>query len=469
MAELRRAAPALEVRGLDVYYGHSHALQGVDLTLDSGVFSEAGRNGMGKTTLCKTIMGLLRASGGSVRVRGEDITRLSPARIAKAGVGVRPARTAAVAFAQRGRASEPRCRHAARRVDHRSHLRDVSPPRRTQGPRRRTTIGRRTADAGDLARAADQPAAAHHGRADRGARARHRRPGRGNGGPARRRRRDVGAGDRAEHRRRHRDLEERRDHGQWPDQPDHRLRAPVRRPRVATTPARRRRRWRPRRAGVGYRRRRCRQSRGTARAAARRGCGANPDLHLQSHAADALVTAGADRAHRGRRAYAVDGRGSDRRRGTAETPDRRGGARHVGTTRRPRRRYARHQGRGTAFHPRCDRRARLADAAGRRLDERQAFHLRCLGARNSAEPRPRRIRRIRRRSRCIGDGDGGRFCKLAAPPGQHRWHHLGRRFRRGLAASRPPCAPCPSACQSSSSPRSRRAMSALMSAPPTSP
>jgi ABC-type branched-subunit amino acid transport system ATPase component len=87
MPEIRRAAPALEVRGLDVYYGHSHALQGVDLTLDSGVFSVVGRNGMGKTTLCKTIMGLLRASGGSVRVRGEDITRLSPARIAQAGVG----------------------------------------------------------------------------------------------------------------------------------------------------------------------------------------------------------------------------------------------------------------------------------------------------------------------------------------------------------------------------------------------
>ena len=68
--ELRSAAPRppLEVRGLDVYYGHSHALQGVDLTLDSGVFSVVGRNGMGKTTLCKTIMGLVRASGGSVRV-----------------------------------------------------------------------------------------------------------------------------------------------------------------------------------------------------------------------------------------------------------------------------------------------------------------------------------------------------------------------------------------------------------------
>ncbi|WFU15815.1 ABC transporter permease [Bradyrhizobium sp. CB3481] len=90
MSDIRRSAPALEVRGLDVYYGHSHALQGVDLTLDAGVFSVVGRNGMGKTTLCKTIMGLLRASGGSVRVRGEDITRFSPTRIAQVGVGYVP-------------------------------------------------------------------------------------------------------------------------------------------------------------------------------------------------------------------------------------------------------------------------------------------------------------------------------------------------------------------------------------------
>jgi uncharacterized protein (UPF0261 family)/ABC-type branched-subunit amino acid transport system ATPase component len=90
MREPHRAMPALEVKGLDVYYGHSHALQGVDLTLESGVFSVVGRNGMGKTTLCKTIMGLVRASGGSVHVRGEEVTQLSPARIARLGVGYVP-------------------------------------------------------------------------------------------------------------------------------------------------------------------------------------------------------------------------------------------------------------------------------------------------------------------------------------------------------------------------------------------
>jgi ABC-type branched-subunit amino acid transport system ATPase component len=86
----RRAAPALEVKGLDVYYGHSHALQGVDLTLDTGVFSVVGRNGMGKTTLCKAIMGLARTSGGSIRIRGEEVARLNPARIARLGVGYVP-------------------------------------------------------------------------------------------------------------------------------------------------------------------------------------------------------------------------------------------------------------------------------------------------------------------------------------------------------------------------------------------
>lgn len=90
MNEVRRTAAALEVRGLDVYYGHSHALQGLDLALESGVFSVVGRNGMGKTTLCKAIMGLVPVSGGSIRIRGEDITRRSPAHIARLGVGYVP-------------------------------------------------------------------------------------------------------------------------------------------------------------------------------------------------------------------------------------------------------------------------------------------------------------------------------------------------------------------------------------------
>jgi uncharacterized protein (UPF0261 family)/ABC-type branched-subunit amino acid transport system ATPase component len=92
MAEPRRseAHALLEVKGLNVYYGRSHALQGVDLTLDHGVLSVVGRNGMGKTTLCKAIMGLTRASSGTIRMRGEELLGLPPASIARHGVGYVP-------------------------------------------------------------------------------------------------------------------------------------------------------------------------------------------------------------------------------------------------------------------------------------------------------------------------------------------------------------------------------------------
>ena len=56
-----RAAPVLAVEGLDVYYGRAHALQGVSLTLERGVLGIVGRNGMGKTTLCNAITGLVPA------------------------------------------------------------------------------------------------------------------------------------------------------------------------------------------------------------------------------------------------------------------------------------------------------------------------------------------------------------------------------------------------------------------------
>ena len=82
--------PILQVSGLNVYYGRSHALQGVDLTLPSGVLSVVGRNGMGKTTLCKAIMGLVPASSGTVRLAGENILGRSPAEVARLGVGYVP-------------------------------------------------------------------------------------------------------------------------------------------------------------------------------------------------------------------------------------------------------------------------------------------------------------------------------------------------------------------------------------------
>ena len=58
--------------------------------MTSGGLSVVGRNGMGKTTLCKTIMGLVPATGGSVRLSGQDITNSAPAQVARLGVGYVP-------------------------------------------------------------------------------------------------------------------------------------------------------------------------------------------------------------------------------------------------------------------------------------------------------------------------------------------------------------------------------------------
>jgi uncharacterized protein (UPF0261 family)/ABC-type branched-subunit amino acid transport system ATPase component len=85
-----KSEPILEVSGLNVHYGHSHALQGVDLTLQRGVLSVVGRNGMGKTTLCRAIMGLIRVSSGSIRVAGEQLVGRSPANIGRVGIGYVP-------------------------------------------------------------------------------------------------------------------------------------------------------------------------------------------------------------------------------------------------------------------------------------------------------------------------------------------------------------------------------------------
>src|SRR5262245_66611411 len=85
----RRAGAMLELKDLDVYYGRAHALQSVSLTLDHGVIAVVGRNGMGKTTLCNAITGLVPATG-SVRLGGEEILGLPPHVITARGVGYVP-------------------------------------------------------------------------------------------------------------------------------------------------------------------------------------------------------------------------------------------------------------------------------------------------------------------------------------------------------------------------------------------
>src|SRR5437870_8605427 len=81
----------LTVEQLDAAYGESQVLWGVDLTVPAkSVVCLMGRNGVGKTTLLKTIMGLLPARGGRVTLDGADITRWSSDRRARAGVGYVP-------------------------------------------------------------------------------------------------------------------------------------------------------------------------------------------------------------------------------------------------------------------------------------------------------------------------------------------------------------------------------------------
>ncbi|MBA1149019.1 ABC transporter ATP-binding protein, partial [Ectothiorhodospiraceae bacterium WFHF3C12] len=83
-------APALEIRDLHVSYGSASVLSGVDLQLDRGVLTLLGRNGMGKTTLCNTIMGLLPADAGAIRIFGHEATGRDPNEIVALGVGYVP-------------------------------------------------------------------------------------------------------------------------------------------------------------------------------------------------------------------------------------------------------------------------------------------------------------------------------------------------------------------------------------------
>lgn len=82
----------LSIKSMHVHYGASHALQGVNIDVSQGVRAILGRNGMGKTTLCNAIMGLVPTSSGSIRFEGKDIAGKAPHQIANMGVGYTPQR-----------------------------------------------------------------------------------------------------------------------------------------------------------------------------------------------------------------------------------------------------------------------------------------------------------------------------------------------------------------------------------------
>ena len=81
----------LEVAGLETSYGRSQVLFGVDLSIGkSEVVSLLGRNGMGKTTTVRSIMGIVSCSSGKIVFHGREVQKLPSYRIAKAGIGLVP-------------------------------------------------------------------------------------------------------------------------------------------------------------------------------------------------------------------------------------------------------------------------------------------------------------------------------------------------------------------------------------------
>ena len=85
------APPIVEACGLHAYYETSHVLHGIDLTIERGeAVSLMGRNGMGKTTILRSLTGLLRPRRGSVRVHGRDMTGAKPHRVALEGLALVP-------------------------------------------------------------------------------------------------------------------------------------------------------------------------------------------------------------------------------------------------------------------------------------------------------------------------------------------------------------------------------------------
>jgi branched-chain amino acid transport system ATP-binding protein len=81
----------LELIDVHSYYRESHILRGVSLKVNTGTtVALLGRNGMGKTTTVRSIMGLTPARNGTVRYNGGDITRLAPQQIARAGIALVP-------------------------------------------------------------------------------------------------------------------------------------------------------------------------------------------------------------------------------------------------------------------------------------------------------------------------------------------------------------------------------------------
>jgi branched-chain amino acid transport system ATP-binding protein len=83
--------PLIDAKGLNTYYGASHILRGIDFVVGQGeTIGLMGRNGMGKSTLLKSLMGLVKPKSGSVKIMGHDMTAKAPYQVAQLGVAYVP-------------------------------------------------------------------------------------------------------------------------------------------------------------------------------------------------------------------------------------------------------------------------------------------------------------------------------------------------------------------------------------------
>ena len=172
-------ANLLEVANIETSYGLSRVLFGISLAIAPGeMVTLMGRNGMGKTTTVRSIMGLTPAAAGSIRFDGAEIRELPSYRVAQLGIGLVPEGRQVFPNlygpreSDRHRRQPHRCR---RSMDLRQSLRVVPKSRRAQRQHGEPALGRRAADARDRPRADDQSAPAHPRRSDRRPRAAHSR------------------------------------------------------------------------------------------------------------------------------------------------------------------------------------------------------------------------------------------------------------------------------------------------------
>ena len=91
MSAPQTSQPLVSVQGIHTYYGKSHILHGVSLDVAAGeVVGLLGRNGVGKSTTLKSIMGLVNPSEGTITFQGRSITREPPHKVARIGIGYVP-------------------------------------------------------------------------------------------------------------------------------------------------------------------------------------------------------------------------------------------------------------------------------------------------------------------------------------------------------------------------------------------